>query len=426
MYIPFDKIGRTLGLFFPKYSYYIIKFFNGLKISANCRYINKNQKTVLKRIKKKFGKEPLKVVFYVYEPCRWKSQSIYDLMAQDERFEPLIVVTKNRLSNQNPNCQSAEDIKNTYQFFKDKNMNVTYGYDIENEQFIPFKNFNPDLIFYSHPWYVETSQGPVVCSKFALTYYVPYFVANTPSDIDYNLRFHQYIHRHYVLNEEIKSEYEKGQERKSNNFAAVGHPQLDFFYLNKENCEKKYVIYSPHWSILGESQSFATFEWNGKYILEFAKKHPEINWVFKPHPLLFKQTIASKFMTQEEVQEYYDSWKSIAKYCDDGNYMSLFKESYAMITDCGSFLTEYFMSKNPVIHLVSPDAWEYNNNVKQIVKSYYQAHNLEELEKYLQEIIIDKKDYKKQERLDLLEKLQLSNNYCAGNIIKNLEQEFSA
>lgn len=427
MYIPYDKIGRIIALGFMRHSIKIIEFFDNLKIDANCRWIKKNKKQVLKRLKKKFNNEPLKVVFYVYENCRWKSQSLYDLMLEDERFEPLIVVTKNCAKENNANFQSIEDIKATYNFFKSKGMRVEYGYDIEKDLFIPLKNFKPDLIFYSHPWYIETSQGPVVCSKFALTYYVPYFVPSTIIYYEYGLRFHQYLHKHYVLNETLKEFYNQVQTRKSSNFVTAGHPQLDYFYLNKKSVEKKAVIYSPHWSVLTNAGArFSTFDWNGEFILEFAKSHPEIEWIFKPHPLLYNHIIHSKYWTKEKLDNYYNEWKSIGEFYDSGDYLDIFNRARAMITDCGSFLTEFFCTEQPVIHLVNDNAVEYNNDVKKIVKSYYQVHDINELQDYLDKVILKKQDNKKEERLALMKSLGLKDNYCAQNILKDIEEELNA
>ena len=130
MYIPYDKIGRTIALFFPKQSDKITRFFYYKKVDSNCKWIKKNRKRVLARLRKKAGTTPLKVVFYVYEQCRWKSQSIYDLMEKDAFFEPLIVVSKNISNETNFNYQTSEDVEKTYKFFKSKGMNVEYGYDI--------------------------------------------------------------------------------------------------------------------------------------------------------------------------------------------------------------------------------------------------------------------------------------------------------
>ena len=90
-----------------------------------------------------------------------------------------------------------------------------------------------------------------------------------------------------------------------------------------------------------------------------------------------------------------------------------------MITDCGSFLTEYFVSENPVIHLVS----EYlnpNSTIKEIDETYYTAHNTDELIKYFHQVILDKNDYKKEERIKLSEKLKLKNSNSAERIINDI------
>ena len=420
----YDTIRQFLLILFPKHSKFISDICWFQKVNKNVAYINRNKKSVLKRLKTKIKKEPLKVVFYVYDSSRWKSQTIYDLMAEDEHFDPLIVVTKNYAPTTISTGQTKEEVLKVYDFFKNKNMNVCLGYDLEKETFIPFEEFSPDIIFYSHPWYVYKTQGPVICSKFALTYYVPYFLANTSLYIEYGLRFHQYVHRHYVLNNFIKNYYSEQQSKKSNNLVAVGHPQLDYFYLNKKDSDRKYVIYSPHWSICGSSNiAYSTFLENGEYILDYAKKHPEIEWVFKPHPSLYKHLLLSKHWNKEKIDNYWEEWKNIGKVYETGDYLDIFNSSYAMITDCGSFLTEYLLTEQPCIHLVSSRAIEYNPSVQKIVNSYYQAHDIPELKQYLDEIIVKKQDYKKQERLNVLQELNLRNNYCAKNIIEDIKQE---
>ena len=185
MYIDYEKIGKNLR--------FGEKFFYEMKIASNCAYIKKNIKKVKKRLK---GKTPIIAAFYVYDDTKWKCQSVYDLMEKDERFEPYIFVTKNAAPENNCNYQTDEDFNKVYDFFKNKDMRVLKAFDTAKGCYIPFEEMSPkpDIITYQHPWYVETSQGPVVCSKFALTYYVPYFVSDTDESFEYDLRFHRYVH----------------------------------------------------------------------------------------------------------------------------------------------------------------------------------------------------------------------------------------
>lgn len=412
MYIDYEKIGKILG--FGK------RFFYNKKIKQNLNYIKRNQKKVKAKLK---GKTHLNVAFYVYDSAKWKCQSVYDLMTKDERFTPCVFVTKCNAPENNFNNQTIDDIKKTYEFFKSKDMNVKYAYDLENDKFIPFEKMSPkpDIIIYQHPWYVETTQGPVVCSKFALTYYVPYYISDIDNPIEYDLRFHRYIYRYYVPDEIIRKNYAPNMYDKGEKLIVAGHPQLDFYLNNKNQNKRKYVIYAPHWTVCGDNLRYSTFDWNGYKILEFAEKHPELNWVFKPHPCLYNFLFMSGYMTKDDANEYYKRWHDVGIVCEDGDYMQLFQNSIAMITDCGSFLTEYFFTKQPCIHLVS-QYFKGNESVKRICETYYNVHNADEMNKFFEEVLIYKNDPKKQERLALLKKLNYPNSaeFIVEDILKNL------
>lgn len=413
MYIDYEKIGNILG--------FGQKFFYNMKVAQNCAYIKRNIPLVKQRLK---NKKKLKVLFYVYDSSRWKSQSVYDLMLKDERFEPLIVVTKNCAQENNANFQDSKDVLKNYQFFKKRGMNVELGFDIGNNKFIPFEIFEPDLIFYSHPWYVERTQGPVVCSKFALTYYIPYFL--TDSDkffFEYDLRFQRYLYRHYIINDSVKNAYASKMSNHGANLSVAGHPQLDYFYLDTKKHEKKYLIYAPHWTVCGNNIRYSTFDWSGREILEYAKKHKGLSWVFKPHPALYRFLFTSGYMTKEEADAYYADWGNFAKIWDEGDYLDLFNDSYAMITDSGSFLTEYLLTGSPIIHLFSSESAERNETVKKICTGYYRVNNLEEMYKTFDDVLIKKNDYKYDLRIKIMEEVQLKNNYCAENIIQDITGE---
>lgn len=412
MYINYEKIGKILG--------FGERFFYNKKIKQNLNYIKRNQKKVKAKLK---GKTHLNVAFYVYDSAKWKCQSVYDLMTKDERFTPCVFVTKCNAPENNFNNQTIDDIKKTYEFFKSKDMNVKYAYDLENDKFIPFEKMSPkpDIIIYQHPWYVETTQGPVVCSKFALTYYVPYYISDIDNPIEYDLRFHRYIYRYYVPDEIIRKNYAPNMYDKGEKLIVAGHPQLDFYLDDKTENERKYVIYAPHWTVCGDNLRYSTFDWNGYKILEFAEKHPELNWVFKPHPCLYNFLFMSGYMTKDDADEYYKRWHDVGIVCEDGDYMQLFQNSIAMITDCGSFLTEYFFTKQPCIHLVS-QYFQGNESVKRICETYYNVHNADEMNKFFEEVLIYKNDPKKQERLALLKKLNYPNSaeFIVEDILKNL------
>lgn len=420
MFIPYERLGLVICKLFK--SKFLQDFFYNLKVNQNVNYIKNNKPKVIKKLKNKLKSgEKLNAVFYVYDETKWKGQALYDLLKNMYRFDIKILVSKTSAKNKdNPSYQGINDVKRVYNYFKEKGLNVEYAYDTEKEAFIPFEKFNPDIIFYQHPWYVERTQGPVVCSKYALTCYLPYYFPIETADIDCKLRFHKYIESIYILDEYTKNKYEKMSGLK--NLKVVGYPYLDYFN-NKDCTGGDYVIYSPHWTVGGKGLAYSTFEWSGKFMLEYAKAHPEKKWAFKPHPLLYKALIDNEIMTPKDAENYYNDWGKIGIKYESGDYLGLFEKSKMMITDCSSFLGEYFVTGKPLIHLMSEKS-QFNHSDNPILKAYYRAYNLDELKNLLNDL--PQNDNMKEFREETLEKLGLKCNNASQKIIDDIMKEILA
>lgn len=417
----YSKIGESLALFLPiKYGRNITKFFNQIQYLSNIKFVERNQKKVLKNLKKEIAHRKIRVAFLHFRPSKWKCDSLYKLFENSKCFEPFIIVSRFDSPKMPP-----ENVNETLNFFKNKNFNIHLAYNIEKDEFIPLENFNPDIIFYGEPWSVYKEHSPLQMSSQALIYYVPYFIANVSSYMEYGLEFHLYLYKHFIINNLARDYYAPKMLNKGKNLKVVGHPQLDYFYLGQDKnlTNKNYVIYAPHWSINVPEENYATFEWNGEFLLEYAKKHPEINWVFKPHPTLKERIISQKIMSEESIEKYWNDWDKISFKYESGDYMDIFAQSKAMITDCGSFLTEYFVTKKPVIHLISETSIGYNPSAEAVVENYYKAHNLEELELLLNNIIIKNEDPLKEIRLKAIKDLNFAGTYAAENIYNDIMEE---
>lgn len=414
MFIPYEKFGNLINKICKNEK--IKTYFYKKKVEQNSYYIKNNKIKVLEKLNNKLKKnEKINIVFYIYDETKWKCQSIYDEFNSDNRFSVKILVTKSAAANpNNPSYQNTDDILKTYTFFKKKNLNVEIAYDLEKNRFIPLKYFNPDVIFYQHPWYVETSQGPVVCSKYALTFYVPYYYPIETDKVDYYLRFHQYVEYYCVLNNYTKNKYQSLMDNKGENLYITGYPHLDYF-INNSNQNEGYIIYAPHWTVANQGLAYSTFEWSGEFLLEYAKKS-NLKWIFKPHPMLHKALIDNKLMTKEEADKYYDDWAKIGIKYEGGDYLELFNKSSMMITDSSSFLGEYFATQKPLIHLMSKNS-QFRNSSNPILKTFYRAENLEELKDYIKDL--PQKDYKDEIRKQIKKDLNENENYSA-KIIKEI------
>lgn len=372
------------------------------------------------------------IIFLVNEISKWKYQSLYESMKNSDNYNPVVVLTIADIQ-KNLDIKSKRSIieRNTI-FFKNKGIEVVLKYDLLADEALGLSDLEPDVVFYQQPYNLPKVQSPEVVSKYALTAYVPYYLPDYRNfELDCGYDFHHKLFRFYVLNDELKQEYERylsDINEYYGNFRAVGHPMLDLFN-KKENVENKdYVIYAPHWAIASKKNenniNISTFDKNGELILKFAQNHPEINWVFKPHPTL-KTALGRIGWSTESIENYYNEWKKIALVSYDSDYVDLFLASKAMITDSGSFLLEYFVTGKPLIHLIAESAC--NMPYKQLNKcfnSFYKVYDNQELEECLSEIILRNQDNKFNERKKLLEESKFLEENAANNIIKDLDCVF--
>ncbi len=385
---------------------------------------HKNYKKRLKELQKVIGQRKLKVCFLNSENSKWVYQSLYDELCKSDLFTPQIIVALDRRFDN----AEIERLKSNYEFFKSRGMNVVCSFDIENKKHIPLNKFCPDILFYQEPWQLPEIYKPYEVSKYALCCYNSYGTGTTNGKNEYCARFFKEVWAYFLDNEFVKKTLENhGVSNK--NLVVTGSIKLDS-YLSPANPEKQLwktdnyrIIYAPHFSFYKTSTlKFGTFDKYYKFFIEYAKFHPEIEFVFKPHPMLKKTIIRKKLMSPEETEKYYSFWEesSNTHLWEKGDYFDIFKTSNLMITDCNSFLTEYLPTQHPLIRLVPEKTIGLNIFGEEITQGYYKIHNLEELKEILDKLIIQKQDPLEDERKKCLEKLILPQNGVCSVIINYL------
>lgn len=388
------------------------------------------------KIEKKLRKRKrAKVVFLVRETSKWSMTSLYKALNNDERFEPLVVVTIRKNLHKNPE-KVKKALSNLLVFFRERNFNVVSAYNVESATHLNLRSFKPDIIFYDEPW--QNKQLDIFAtSKFALSCYVPYgFMIADRNDMHYKTTFQSLLWRFFAPQHLIKMLYiQEVPDVDESKIIVCGYPKLDYYlnipqdidegkYWNLPEMDGEYpkkIIYAPHWTITENSPFYyGTFIWSGIPLLEYAKKHKNISWVFKPHPLLRYELIKNNVMSEIEVENYYKKWGDLSnsRIYEDGEYFDIFTTSDALITDCGSFLFEYLPTQKPILHLINPKSVGYNAVGKTVINSFYKIYNFEELERIINKVVVKEDDYLKKSRVQVLSKVEL-NKTGAGKTIKD-------
>lgn len=415
-------------------------------LKANCYYLHECcYPRILRRIREKsrLGRV-IHVGFMVYDKSKWSVDSVYRHFAADPAFHPVIYIFPDEQAQGGP----ANGVRESRQFFENLGCNTEYGYDPETGQYASLRLFrNVDILFFDTPWFRTHSVLQIEkIGRHSLTCYVPYgfMAAGGMDQSHYNMPNHSFAWRVFPENQWHKSQFAiHNYATGDRNVEVFGYPKLDVYALPVERPDSiwksgmdsqiRRVIWAPHWTIYTDgaevSGQWSTFHLLYKEMLEFAKGHPEIDWLFKPHPVLQAAIVKSGLMTQKEAEEYYAEWDSYpnTQTCFSGNFWDYFKTSDALLTDSVSFLVEYLPTEKPIFHIESPSVSneQYNELVSMMVATYYSGRTMTDIDMFIQQVIIGDNDYKKEERLTMIDYLpnigtsghlisQYLENYCKG------------
>lgn len=378
---------------------------------TSIRKIHKNYPRIIKKLQKEIAERKIRVAFLNCDSSKWAYQSIYEKFNSDSNFETFVLVTVNKLLKQKKYTYLdwKSVTRNNYNFFKEKGINVFYAYDFEKDKDINLKEFKPDIVFYDEPLPRIKNQTVKEISKYALPLYCTYGSCISNGENEYPI-FGKEVFAYFVDNPYIKTKLlERGF--KENNVIVAGQPKLDEYLkpINEQNIiwktNKKRIIYAPHFSFFSSSTlRYGTFDWVYSFIYEYAKNHPEYEFIIKPHPVLKRQIVHQNLMSVSEMEQYFKNWAELenAQLMETGAYIDMFRTSDLLITDCNSFLYEYLPTLKPVIHLINAQSVGHNEFGQKIISGYYPANNLEELTDYIDSILCKNEDNLLSVREDIL------------------------
>lgn len=391
-----------------------------IKYFLFCNNIEFNSKYNYQRTLKNLRNKPKKkVVFIVESNQKWGWQYVYEEMKKDDRFELLLVTLPLTTRFKDKIYPQKEDIE----FFTQRGMPIIDGYDYSTEACIDLNKLGADIIFYTHPWFVDVHKiPPSVTSEYALTCAVSYgfnlvesscWGTTTPKNFCSNLW------TMFAESAWHKPFYENGTNLKHKDILYVtGYPKMDAYnrpvdpkyndiWKEKEHTKPR-IIYAPHHSIEREGGfGMSNFVEQAYFFLDFAKKHSEYEFLIKPHPVLKSKCQAVGFMTPTEYEDYIEQWRLLpnGNAYTLGNYYDLFKTSDILITDSSSFLAEYFVSGKPIILLESKTRMPFNDFALELKKGMYTPEHVEEIEDILYDIFNNKHDSLFEIRKNIIKKM---------------------
>ena len=335
--------------------------------------------------------EPVKVVFLGLYFEAWDAlDEIYQKMAKDPRFEPIVVSMPRKLTGQLAYAQEEK----AHAFFESRQIPHirlnSGGSGSQNlEGLAILRDLAPDYVFVNYPW--QRNYQPAVrfdhLVEFTRLVYVPYFslvMVDEPDDEPgggqgdapvathlFTQRLHQLASLVFTQERDVVDAY-ASTERGNSHVHFTGSPKIDNLAREAEAGKSSWpleegkfkIIWAPHHSYSPHWYNFGVFSKIYLQMLEFAKANSDIQIVLRPHPFLWSTLTDRKVLTESELSSWRKSWDELPNTSvdEEGSYAGLFLATDILVTDGISFLGEYpLVTGKPAIFFENADHWKFSS-----------------------------------------------------------------
>ncbi len=366
----------------------------------------RNQKRLVKDIRRR---QNARVVFIVSSLPMWRAGKVFDLLRQDSRFNVSLALYPYPTFEESQKAEAMADLTGFCQAnqirFLDLSREAAPGRKLREA-------LDPDILFYPQP-YNRLFGNDLDCTNFQdkLLCYIPYSIYMTNAPWVYKTLFNNLAWRLYYGSGYSRSYAADILYNRGRNIRVVGEPMADFFdepaavsAWKAQDKPKKKVIWAPHFSIVDEGWHHRdSFTWVSDTMRDLAGRYKDsLQFAFKPHPRLFSVLASLPDWGEEKAAAYYRQWEEGENtQLETGPYVDLFKESDAMIHDCGSFSVEYHLTGKPAMFLardIDSVVKDKNEVGRKGILAHYVGTSGQDIESFLEKVVLGGDDPMKEER----------------------------
>ena len=190
------------------------------------------------------------------------------------------------------------------------------------------------------------------------------------------------------------NDYNKYQPMHGENVILSGYAKMDKLYTYSNSYKhkngRKKILISPHHTVDMKMLPLSNFLLYFDEIKNLPLKYDMVDFVFRPHPLLFTTLINHGYWTEEQVHNYIkDIQNNGMIYSKESDYLHLFFECDAIINDCGSFTVEWLFTGKPGCFMLNKDLKSYHVTqlMKKSLEKYNIAKNFKDVESFIEKIV---------------------------------------
>ena len=374
----------------------VMKIYNSLISCIWPGRIIKSKIHLKKIIKKKYSTcDRIGVIFLTqYIPAWNKSEPIYKIMKEDDRFVTYIVCVPNDL-----NCKVNDN--DVFNWFKDNNYECKKAKKTETQWF-DLSELGAEYVFYCRPYnkYLPEIYKSKNVGKYLKICNLMYGFTFSKADIKNSLNKDFFVdcYTYYACSDDDLSYFYSIRHSKYQRCKYLGYPSLTNM-INKMNSESQgrwesnhdsfRIIWTPRWStdVLIGGSNFFNYKDD---FFRYAETEKNIELMIRPHPLAFDNFINNGQMTVEEVRNYknhcFDSENIILD--EKKEYIESFWNTDVLVSDVSTVIIEFFVTGKPIIFCDSNSEFNknYSNTMLNILSGTYVANSFENIRKYISDL----------------------------------------
>ena len=362
--------------------------------------------------------ERLRAVFFVFNPSLFPARPLFDAMLRDAAFDPFICVIPDlRWHDGDERAAMARCAAEMAARVPKERLAVA-----DTDEFGNWQEAleGADIVCYPSPYELSSFR-----------YNPRYAVGRDFLPITVNYGFYRSLYDRHVMQgqsyaymwkaffecDETLAEYRAHSAVGGANGDLVGYVKMDALAaVVPAPHARPRILVAPHHSVEGGTNKMLALSNFAAYSAFFAAlpdRYPQIDFVFRPHPYLFKVLARPTQWGRQRVDEYIADLRAKPNviWSDGGDYFREFAESDACIQDCGSYLVEYFYTGRPCCYMLkSPrdiDA-KFAPLGRECLANCYIAYDTAAIDRFVADVVLGGKDPKREARAAFAKRIMVN------------------
>ncbi len=337
-----------------------------------------------------------------YIPAWNKMKPVYEKLKADKRFKVILLCIPSDITEHVLHSK----VNDVYQYFVSEH--YTDAVDALEKQdgtlrWKSLRQFSPDYVFYGRPYnsYMPAAYTSRSVARYAKVCLIMYSTNITKFALDttINRNFLAYTYIYFATSQEL-AEINTSRNKLAHRLGFshtydCGLIPMEEILLNKDQPHNSWdwsekqirVMWTPRWTTdpaIGGSNFFRYKE----VLYDYASHHPEMDFLFRPHPMMWDNFIKTGEITEAERDAYISKCNALGNIRFDSNkeYISTLWSTTVLISDISGIMTEFYATGAPLIFCESDIKMSLFRQVETIMDSCYRVNSEAELIETLDQI----------------------------------------